>query len=56
MKKNGKILEVQNLKVYFDTEEGIVKALEDVSFSLKRSEILGVIGETGSGKSVTLIP
>lgn len=53
MKKNGKILEVQNLKVYFDTEEGIVKALEDVSFSLKRSEILGVIGETGSGKSVT---
>jgi oligopeptide/dipeptide ABC transporter ATP-binding protein len=48
-----KILEIKNLKVYFDTEEGTVKALENVNLFLKRSEILGVIGETGSGKSVT---
>jgi len=53
MKNDDRILEVKNLKVYFDTEEGVVKALEDVNFSLKRSEILGIIGETGSGKSVT---
>lgn len=53
MNNDEKILEIKNLKVYFDTEEGTVKALENVNLFLKRSEILGVIGETGSGKSVT---
>ena len=48
------ILDVRNLFVEFDTEEGIVKALNGVSFSLKKGEILGIVGETGCGKSVTV--
>ncbi len=47
------ILSVNNLKVYFDTEDGEVKALEDVSYKLNKGEVLGVVGETGSGKSVS---
>jgi len=47
------LLEVKNLKIQFDTEEGTVYALENVSFHLNKGEILGIIGETGSGKSVT---
>jgi len=48
------ILDVRNLVVEFDTEEGIVKALNGVSFCLKKGEILGIVGETGCGKSVTV--
>ncbi len=48
-----KLLEVKNLSTWFYTEEGIVKALEDVSFSIDQGEILGIVGETGCGKSVT---
>ena len=48
-----KILEVKDLSTWFYTEEGIVKALEDVSFSIEQGEILGIVGETGCGKSVT---
>jgi len=48
-----KLLEVKDLKVQFDTEEGVVQALENVSFYLRKKQILGIIGETGSGKSVT---
>jgi oligopeptide/dipeptide ABC transporter ATP-binding protein len=51
--KKEKILEVKNLKIYFDTEAGVVKALENVSYSIYRGEILGVVGETGSGKSIS---
>ncbi len=47
------ILSVKNLKVHFDTEEGEVKAIEDVNFDVKRNEVLGIVGETGSGKSVS---
>ncbi len=47
------ILEVKNLKVYFKTEEGIAKAVDDVSFSVNEGEVLGIVGESGSGKSVT---
>lgn len=53
MTQKDTVLDVRNLSTWFYTEEGIVKALEGVSFSLKRGEILGIVGETGCGKSVT---
>lgn len=45
------VLEVENLKVYYDTDAGQVKAVDDVSFTLKRGERMGLVGESGSGKT-----
>ena len=50
---DGNILEVRDLRTYFNTEEGTVKAVDGIDFELKRGETLGIVGESGSGKSVT---
>ena len=49
----GEALVVKDLKTQFFIYDGVVKALEDVSFILKKGEVLGIVGETGCGKSVT---
>ncbi|HEX9012511.1 MAG TPA: ABC transporter ATP-binding protein [Anaerolineaceae bacterium] len=50
---NGNILEVRGLKTYFYTEEGVVKAVDGVDLTVKQGEVLGLVGESGCGKSVT---
>lgn len=47
------ILRVSNLRTYFDTFKGTVKAVDDISFTMNEGEILGIVGESGGGKSVT---
>jgi peptide/nickel transport system ATP-binding protein len=47
------MLEVDNLRIHFPTDDGLVKAVDGISYTLDRGKTLGIVGESGSGKSVT---
>lgn len=47
------LLEVANLRVEFPTRRGTLLAIDDVSFNIEQGEVLGVVGESGAGKSLT---
>ena len=52
---DDKLIQIKNLKTYFYTEEGVVKAVDGVSFDIYNNEVIGLVGETGCGKSVTAL-
>ncbi|MCK4909122.1 MAG: ABC transporter ATP-binding protein, partial [Planctomycetes bacterium] len=52
---NNILLEVSNLKSYFHTSEGLARAVDDVSFDIKKGEVFALVGESGCGKSVTAL-
>src|SRR5689334_7502564 len=49
------LLEVKDLRTSFRTDDGIVKAVDGVTFSVEKGQTLGIVGESGSGKSVTCL-
>lgn len=53
LKNDSPLLEVNDLKAYFYLEEGVLKAVDGVSFKVKKEKVLGLVGESGCGKSVT---
>ena len=50
---NSKLLKIENLRMYIDTYEGVVKAVDGVDLNINHGEIVGIVGESGSGKSLT---
>ncbi len=55
MDGNGLLLSVENVSTHFFTEDGVAKAVQDVSFKIKKGETFGLVGESGCGKSVTAL-
>ena len=53
IKTMSHLLEIKNLDVKFDTDEGRITAIDNVSLKLDQGKVLGIVGESGSGKSVT---
>ena len=49
------LLDIQNLKTYFYLEEQVLKAVDDVSFSIRPKEIVAIVGESGCGKSTAAL-
>jgi peptide/nickel transport system ATP-binding protein/oligopeptide transport system ATP-binding protein len=55
MSDNGKLLSVENISTHFFTEDGVARAVQDVSFSIKNGKTFALVGESGCGKSVTAL-